>query len=97
MRDKLNSLLNRFFVTNFSDLDECGELKVLTSHFFNQWLHSGREHEECLEVLLTFAHEFFLPPGDHFIITLVQVVRNLTDDRVDGIFQVVVNHLISLI
>ena len=97
MGDKFDFLLNRLFVSNLSNLDERWELKVLPCHLFDQGLHRGREHKECLVVSLTTAHLLFLLLGCHFIVTFMQIIWDLINNRINRVLQVVVNHLVSLI
>ena len=58
--DEFDSLLDCLLVSNLSYLYHSRKLQVLPCHFLHQWLHSSREHQECLEIFLTSLHQVLL-------------------------------------
>lgn len=97
VRHKLNLLFDCFLVADFTHLDKSRELKVLASHFFNQWLHGGTEHEKGFVAVFTRDHLLFLLLDHLLIITLVQMLGDLANDGIDRVLQVVIYHFVGLV
>jgi len=97
MGHELDPLLDCLLVADLANLDKCGEFQVLARHFFDQGLHSGREHQKSFEVLLTGQHLLLLALDESLLVAFVEVLRDLADDCIHRVFQVVIDHFIGFI
>ena len=98
--NKLNPLLDIMCLvhTNLgSDLYECWKSQVVSGQLLNVWLHGCTEHVECLIVTDSCQHLMFFFENLFFSTRFFNLFRDLRENFVDRLFEIVVYHLICFV